>query len=203
MDNFGYKNWGGEDSYDSSPNKYGNYGNTSKKSGGKYTTESFDYDISSDFADSPPIDQRAKKGGKAPAESFGSSRFSTARSRSSVEERTREILERNKNVGKATEDAGDGGRMKSYEETYKELMGGLELKEELSKPKPQKKAEETPVSKSNLSMSRSGMDSSLDSPGDSLEISAADLEVRITSPVRFSVVFSMSSCISNVEDVLD
>lgn len=177
MDSFGYKNWGGDDSYDSSPNKYTNYGNKGKASGGKYTSESFDYDISSDFADSPPIDQRAKKGGNATTESFGSNRFSTARSRSSVEERTREILERNKNVGKATTDAGDGGRMKSYEETYKELMGGLELKEEMSKPKPQKKAEETPVSKSNLSMSQSRMDSSLDSPGDSLEISAADLEV--------------------------
>lgn len=183
MDNFGYKNWGGDDSYESPLGKYGGYG-SSKSGKGKSktgTTDSFDYDISSDFADSPPIDTRANRGGKSTSEGFGSNRFSTARSRTSVEDRTREILERNKAVGKATADAGDGGRMKSYEETYKELMDGLDLKEEMTNPKQHKAAAsvETPNSKSYLSTS-SKFDSTLDSPlgGDSLEISAADLEVK-------------------------
>ena len=180
MDNFGYKNWGGDDSYDSPPGGYG-YNKNSKGKGKTVTTDSFDYDISSDFADSPPIDVRANKGGKT-TEGFGSNRFSTARNRTSVEDRTREILERNKAVGKSTADAGDGGRMKSYEETYKELMDGLDLKEEMKNPKQQQKtavSAETPTSKSYLSSS-SKFESTLDSPGgDSLEISAADLEVII------------------------
>lgn len=178
---FGYKNWG-DDSYDSSPNKYGNYGAAKKGGGkGKASTSDFDYDISSDFADSPPFEQRAGKGSRGMTESFGTNRFSTTRTRSSVEDRTREILERNKAVGRATDDAGDGGRMKSFEETYKELMGGLDLKEELGKPKTQTKPEkvDTPASKGSLSVSQSRLDSTLDSPGDSLEISAADLEVCI------------------------
>lgn len=186
MDSFGYKNWG-EDSYDSSPGKYGNYGGNKKSGGKKASASDFDYDISSDFAESPPIDQRAKIAGRGTTEGFSTNRFSSTRNRTSVEDRTREILERNKSVGKATNDAGDGGRMKSYEETYKELMSGLDLKEEIGKPKPQKKLEkvETPVSRSlsrsrSMSMSQSRLDSTLDSPvgGDSLEISAADLEVQ-------------------------
>ena len=30
MDNFGYQNWGAEDSYDSSPNKHGKFGSQNK-----------------------------------------------------------------------------------------------------------------------------------------------------------------------------
>jgi hypothetical protein len=203
MDSFGYKNWG-DDSYDSSPNKYGGYG-SSKKGGGKASGNAdFDYDISSDFADSPPLDQRAKKGGKSSTEGYGANRFSAARNRTSVEERTRAILERNKGVGKAADDAGDEGRMKSYEETYKELMGGLELKEELGKPKPQKKQEksDTPASKSNLSLSQSRMDSTLDSPlgGDSLDISAADLEVPcLCAFVCCASCYHLRECMETVQ----
>ena len=179
MDNFGYQNWGAEDSYDSSPNKHGKFGSQNKSGKSKYTSESFDYDISSDFADSPPLEQRYKKPGNAGTESFGTNRFSAARNRTSVEERTKEILERNKAAAKGAK-GDDGDRLKSYQDTYKELMEGIELKVDDEKPKLAEKKPEAKASKPRKSLSFSKLDS-LDSPGggDSLDISAADLEVNL------------------------
>lgn len=180
MDNLGYKNWKSgfnDDSYESSPSpqKYGDY--YSGKSGGKgnNTADSFDYDISSDFAESPPVDY-SKRGSRGTAPAQSTSRFSADRTRASVSDRTKEILERNKAVGKAVGDIGDGGRLQSYQDTFKDLMEGLE-----DRIPAKKAALETSNTKSNASLSQSKFESTLDSPrgDDSLEISAADLEVLL------------------------
>lgn len=182
MDNLGYKNWKSgynDDSYGSSPSpdRYGDYYSGKSTGKGATATDSFDYDISSDFADSPPVDMYSKRGRGTATES-NTNRFSVNRNRASVSDRTKEILERNKAVGKSVGDIGDGGRLQSYQDTFKDLMEGLEDRI------PTKKAAQQEMSntKSHVSqsLSQSKFDMSLDSPrgDDSLEISAADLEVR-------------------------
>ena len=205
MENVGYRNWSSksgnynDDSYD-----YGSRKQSTGKSG--YSNESFDYDVSSDFAESP--EQYPKKGRKSTAPepvSASASRFGVTRSRSSIDERTKEILERNKAVGKNANADGDQYRLKSYHDTYAELMEGLDYKEEKdhasSSPPPAvsnkrqqqatgSRAVDVSVSRSHLSVSQSRMDSggSFDSPSlgrsDSLEISDADLEVKNDFPIQ-------------------
>ncbi len=182
MDGFGYKNWGNnnsssynDESYEESPpSKYGGYGNK-KGGGGKASSTDFDYDISSDFADSPVVDKYSQKGRNNTADVANSNRFSAARTagtRTSIHDRTKEILERNKAVGKATQDEEDDKRLKSYQDTFKDLMEGLEIPSKVD------------TTKSFNTQSQSRMESTLDSPGgDSLDISAADMEVYIFLPL--------------------
>jgi hypothetical protein len=182
MDNFGFGNWNNDDSYDSSPNK--DYNRKGAKRGGKTQSESFDFDISTDFGASP-VQRSVKDRRAAVAESTNSnSRFGGPTRRSSIEDRTKEILERNKNVGKSEAEE-DNTRAKSYEDTFAELMDGLDpskYQEEKSPRNPNpdlsRASLHSPLTHHSQSFSR--LDSSLESPtgGDSLEISATDLEVR-------------------------
>ncbi|KAJ1414031.1 hypothetical protein B484DRAFT_422626 [Ochromonadaceae sp. CCMP2298] len=181
MDNFGFGNWNNDDSYDSSPNK--DYNRKGAKRGGKTQPESFDFDISTDFGASP-VQRSVKDRRAAVAESTNSnSRFGGPTRRSSIEDRTKEILERNKNVGKSEAEE-DNTRAKSYEDTFAELMDGLDpskYQEEKSPRNPNpdlsRASLHSPLTHHSQSFSR--LDSSLESPtgGDSLEISATDLEV--------------------------
>ena len=181
MDSFGYKNWGNnsnsynDDSYEESPpatGKYGSYGN--KKAGGNKGNSDFDYDISSDFADSPVVDKYSQKGRQSAvgASAASANRFSsTGTTRVSVQDRANQILERNKNVGKNLQEEDDNKRLQSYQDTYKDLMAGLTI------PTP---AVDQSVASKSFTQSQSRFDSTLDSPGgDSFELSAADLEVLL------------------------
>jgi hypothetical protein len=199
MDNLGYKNWGGsgyqDDSYESSHNKY-KYG--SKKE------ESFDYDISSDFADSPVHTTQKRGKGSAPEPVAASAtRFGgITRSRSSIDDRTKEILERNKAVGKSSVNEGDQNRLKSYQDTFAELMEGIDYKEKEPEPAKQYSGSKGMSKSNNMSSEllspRSLADSSVGSRsmGDSFEISAADLEVHM--PVLIGVFFIRSFAYFNV-----
>eukprot|EP01032_Pedospumella_encystans_P028336 gene28336-32000_t len=121
MDSFGYKNWGNnsnsynDDSYEESPpatGKYGPYGN--KKAGGNKGNSDFDYDISSDFADSPVVDKYSQKGRQSAvgASAASANRFSsTGTTRVSVQDRANQILERNKKVGKNLQEEDDNKRL--------------------------------------------------------------------------------------------
>lgn len=182
MDNFGYRNWGNnnsnsynDDSYEESPPATGKYGSSSygnKKGAAKASSSDFDYDISSDFADSPVADKYSQRGRQTTTAAVASSnRFSSTATRASIQDRAKEILERNKAVGKTAQDVEDDKRLKSYQDTYKDLMEGLGV--------PTSAVETSGMTKS-YTQSQSRLDSTLDSPGgDSFELSAADLEVEL------------------------
>jgi hypothetical protein len=195
MDNFGFGNWNNDDSYDMSPNKDNYSRKAGAKKGGKNDSESFDFDISTDFVASPV--QRSAKDRRAAVSEASSSRFGGISRRSSIEDRTKEILERNKNSGKGQEQEEDHTRLQSYEDTFAELMDGLDVNkykdEDSPRNAPTDREAHTPGNSRNQSgvsgvsgvsgagvHSFSRLDSSLESPtgGDSLEISATDLEVR-------------------------
>lgn len=181
MDNFGYRNWGNnsnsynDDSYEESPPATGKYGSGTygaKKGAAKASSSDFDYDISSDFADSPVADKYSQRGRQTTAAASSSNRFSSTATRTSIHDRTKEILERNKAVGKTAQDDEDDQRLKSYQDTFKDLMEGLG-----DRVVPSSAVETSGMTKS-FTQSQSRMDSTLDSPGgDSFELSAADLEV--------------------------
>jgi len=163
MDNLGYRNWGNtsssyNDSMDSPVDKYFNkkYDNSSKNKNKQQQqpqqqsilTDSYDYDTSNDFIESP-VAVASKKdhrnmynttatssyrrsnnntdygNNKNSTDTSGGSRYGASTRRVSVDDRAREILERSKQVklGDSYED--DKSRLKSYEDTLAEFrLGG-------------------------------------------------------------------------------
>jgi hypothetical protein len=161
MDNLGYRNWGNtsssyNDSIDSPVDKYFNkkYDNSSKNKNKQQQpqqqsilTDSYDYDTSNDFIESP-VAVASKKdhrntynttatssnrsnnntdygNNKNSTDNNSGSRYGSSTRRVSVDDRAREILERSKQMklGDSYED--DKSRLKSYEDTLAEFrLGG-------------------------------------------------------------------------------
>lgn len=168
MDSFGYKNWGGRDSYDdsyeSSPPTYASdqYGFTN--SNNNSNKDIYDFDISQEADDSP-----------IPKPKKSLTRTREVR-RKSTDERVSEILEKSKK-STAKSEAKTNEREETEEDIYSswksswnQLMDGLDVS---SQPSPNLTMSETPKLKPSPPQSRSPLDHS-----DSFEISAADLEVN-------------------------
>ena len=197
MDGLGYRNWNNTDSYESSPSgfsddmprrsSYNSRGNSAFPN----DKSEYDFEISNDdedYADSPvfskpKLDRRASMG---------------AGRRSSIDERARDILERNKKVDdKETAADDDDDRMQSYKDTFADLMEGLDVpdyKKDMGTAGEAPPTSESPPDTSNSSSPGKGwhgrgkgrdrVDSPLESPMDtvdSFEISDADLEVSNTA----------------------
>lgn len=156
-----YSSASGLSDYD--PSSYNRRGGRDRKKG----KDSYDFDMSDDFADSPVIPTR--RGRETSYENVATSRYGATR-RSSVDDRAQEIL-RNRTTARAAEEV--GGHTLTSE--YAELMEGISLPDDdrstfSASPSPSLLRKKSSSSQHLLVLSPEG-------EGDSLDISAADLEV--------------------------
>eukprot|EP01038_Epipyxis_sp_PR26KG_P007352 gene7352-10023_t len=183
---YDYKNWSNlEESTDDSPNaNYNPYRSSFKTSNKNNQNDSdmYDYEISqenNDFNDSPVVQQKSRYNHKTVAEKE-LPRSSVDR-RGSIEERTKEILERNKVKPslQTTDEIPVTG--KSLQDDYNSLLEGLVIPgknlEQESEEDLTPKDFRRDVINTRSSKASSAFDSMLTESLDSFEISAADLEV--------------------------
>lgn len=211
MDNFGYSNWNdsASPSYMDTSDDYGQYGRGKSKAsavGSKNKSygnsdSAYDFEISNDSFDASPdykttSSSRNRRASTGAVSGSTTSRYGNNMRRSSVDERAREILERNRKTEPPPgADAVDETRLKSFQDTYAELMEGLELpdgKKEIGSTGPY-----TPHSNKSPGFRSPRTNSSLESPlgtGDSFEISAADLEVSNIPLFSMSILDCCSTC---------
>lgn len=188
MDSFGYRNWGSTGSYledsespEASPDHTAPNRRTSgnsRYSQSKATNDDYDFEISdsNDYEVSPePAKQKNSYSSSLRGDS--STRYGSTR-RTSVADRAKEILERNKSAKQVADD--DDGPS-TFQSTYAELLEGLEFNKTDDTPDESMLDIVSPKSDVRATRQKSflgspGLDSS--SYGDSFEISAADFEVK-------------------------
>lgn len=182
MDNFDYRSWdkshsnsrkysgfNDESSLYSSPgySELDNSGFSAKKRSYKSDiSDDYDFEISNEGGFSSPV-YNSKPSTKE------DNRFGNIR-RSSIDERTKEILERSRK-SKPSNTVDPDERFSTFEATFAELMEGINVPKEIenSKENSDLSAPATPINNT-----KKKYDSSIDnSLAESLDISAADLEV--------------------------
>lgn len=222
MDNFGYRNWDDNDESNDSSSHF-NYNapstlSSKKNSKSNNNSDMYDFDISDDFGSSPNIsnsrqNRQSYKTSDSREDMYGSntSRFGGNNvRRSSVEDRAKEILQRNQALKVSKDDKKteiETDTFSSFEAGYKALLEGIDIsaKEPPSPPvasdtdelSPLKSLQSYNVGRGKFKSSRQSYTSApnTDSPmsqsstsADSFEISAADLEVA----VELTIIFLMT-----------
>eukprot|EP01031_Cornospumella_fuschlensis_P040078 gene40078-48839_t len=192
-----YNNWSkgrvSEDSmYASSGSALSDYQPTTYQRGGnrresqtKKTNDSYDFDISQDDYSYSPAPQPARRGREiATYDSSASQKFTR---RSSIDDRAKEILEKNRTHAPTASD--QEVDYKTLQSTFAELLEGIDIPDIPDKDRRDSVDESAPNTKDSfMSMDSTpkalgkgkkyGSTGSLGSPdNDSLDISAADLEV--------------------------
>jgi hypothetical protein len=172
MDNFGYRNWDRNDSFNDSDN--GGY---------DFVVDSPEYDRPSkarrgNSTSATSSNNYAKSQGTGRSQEPQTNRFGgTATRRSSIDDRAKEILEKNRSRAREAKSDDEGQRYTSLEAEFAEILQGIEIpkvKESLDSPS----ASILSGGKSGSGIHKKMADSPMDSTyGDSFDISAADFEV--------------------------
>ena len=188
---YGYNNWSHdshEDSnymdYESPPQRRSSTSNIKSNKNAKSDEYEFEISQDDDFMDSPVIPTKKNSTYKAPERRNSVATSSTRRS--SVTDRAKEILERNKAVGRNSGVEENTERLSSYKSTLADLMEGINVTEVVPKR-----------TNSNAGIARQDpkqyveSPKSLNSPADSFDISASDLEVRHNNPINLNTCQTM------------
>lgn len=170
-----------------------------KKSRREDKSDAYDFEISQDddfMVESPevqrqPVRQKSSTSTASTASSAaaamggGNDRFGGMVRRSSVEDRAKEILERNRSKARESKVSDDGDRFTTFEQQFAEILDGIEI------PKLKDSQDTLPIKESVSSPKSLGgnMKRPADSPmdsinGDSFDISATDFEVGAIAAKR-------------------
>ncbi len=185
MDNFAYRNWQGgnnENSYDDSTENYG-YDSSQRRSstsnfrsGKEPKKDEYEFDISQDddyldYSDHSRHSQKKRQSISTSKTVDKNPIVTSSTRRSSINDRAKEILERNKAVGRSSGIVENTERLSSYKSTLADLMEGITVPDVVSK------RAATEGSTKNEMKKRVESPTFAMSPGDSFEMSATDLEV--------------------------
>ena len=197
MEGQGYQNWGraaygsggkystfsneGDDSmYADSSMGFSEYDRSyNKRSRQEDKSDAYDFEISQDedfSVDSPEFQRQPQRQKSSTTAASTSDRFGgNTRRASSVEDRAKEILERNRSKARESKATDDSERFTTFEQQFAEIMDGIEI------PKLKESTDTLALKESIVSPKGSSKylaESPMDSiNGDSFDISAADFEV--------------------------